>query len=161
MIIGEKNKFAIEVSVSNNNWGNARLWFDNNVLGTFDEEIPLKGYLLSGLNRISLSKQIDMDLSHMQKNTIFEVLIQRLNDSSDSFIHDYLINDFGTFCDDFIIFSFLSKEKLHIIWKLTSNDTPFKDLNNMNLEIKHYTTTLEKFNDNVHELKRRLDNIIG
>ena len=74
-------------------------------LGTIEDEIPIKGYLIDGLEQILNSKKIDFNINDMNHVKVYSSLIKRLDNIDDNDIHEYLIN-LGTFCDDFTVFSF-------------------------------------------------------
>ncbi|QYS87096.1 hypothetical protein JJC03_03780 [Flavobacterium oreochromis] len=147
-LIGNKEEFAVQYEITDKqNWmGYSKVWFGDNPIGTDEDIIYIKGYLIKGLEKIGNSYDIDMDYDY-EKETLFKKLEQRLKNSNDDQIRKYLVI-FGTFCDDFTIFSFLIEDEINIIWKLNSNDTPFTDLSNLDLSVNHFkikkTSYLEK-----------------
>ena len=162
-IIGLKEQFTVEYKIVDHKrlMGYSKIWFGINSLGTIEDLIYIDGYLIKGLQKIANSIYIDMDVES-DKNMLFNKLNARLNDLNDNEIRKYL-KIFGTFCDDFTLFSFLIKNEINIIWKLNSNNTLFSDLNSQNLEVNHfkidknlYTNILEEIKENIKSNKPEL-----
>jgi|GEM_PF-5811466 len=89
-----------------------------------------------GLNSIYESHEIDIPVL-LDKDEMFLRLDTRLNDSNDDGIYLYL-KSFATMTDDFTIFAFLYEDDIHILWKLTNNDTPFSDLNELDANVINF-----------------------
>lgn len=137
-IIGKKKQFAVEYEIidSKSLMGFAKIWFGGNSIGTNEDLIFLKGYLINGLEQIGNSNRIDASIN-LQKEDVYMTFKNRLSNSNDYEIHKYLIS-LGTFTDDFTIFSFLFENEINIIWKLNSNNTIFSDLNTQSMEINYF-----------------------
>lgn len=135
--------------------GYAKIWFGSNFLGTEEDYIYLDGYLLEGLRSISFSPEIDMLVVSDEKE-MFRKLIKRLNDLDDNNIYRYVRN-FGTMTDDFLIFSFMYENNIHIMWKLINNDTPFFDLNTLDTNIVNsYKIGREEYINNLKSIENKL-----
>ncbi len=150
ILIGDKSNFGIEIRKTKKCMGYAKIWLGGNSIGTFQDEIHIKGYLVEGLRQIAKVPILNFNKDLTNKTDIYYTLKKRLEDENDNNIHDYLI-DFGTFCDDFTIFSFRSEDKIHVLWKLHNRETPFSDLNEMsndvfdfNIDFKSYGLSLRK-----------------
>lgn len=137
-IIGKKKQFAVEYEIidSKSLMGFAKIWFGGNSIGTNEDLIFLKGYLINGLEQIGNSNRIKASIN-LQKEDVYMTFKNRLSNSNDYEIHKYLIS-LGTFTDDFTIFSFLFENEINIIWKLNSNNTIFSDLNTQSMEINYF-----------------------
>lgn len=137
-IVGKKKQFAVEYEIidSKSLMGFAKIWFGENSIGTNEDLVFLKSYLIGGLEQIGNSNRIDISINP-KKEDIYMILKNRLSDSNDYEIHKYLMS-LGTFTDDFTIFSFLIENDINIIWKLNSNNTLFSDLNSQSMEVNHF-----------------------
>jgi hypothetical protein len=64
MIIGNKETFAVELTIDENNpkMGYAKLWLQNIFLGTNEDLIFLNGYLISLIDELITSKKINLKL---------------------------------------------------------------------------------------------------
>lgn len=144
ILIGKKNNFAIEFEITKNNMGYAKIWFGNNSLGTFEDEIYIKGYLIEGLLQIKDVPKIDLGTEFENKEKLFMYLKNRLSNVNDDDIHKYVIN-LGTFCDDFTVFAFKKNKETNILWKLNNTDTPFSDLNMEKIRINFYKINSDEF----------------
>ena len=67
MIIGNKETFAIELTINENNpkMGYGKLWLQNSFLGTSEDLIFLNGYLISLIDEIINSKEVTIILHRL------------------------------------------------------------------------------------------------
>jgi hypothetical protein len=138
-LIGNKEEFGIEFEIVDKykSMGYAKIWLGNNFLGTSEDLIYLKSYLFNGLKEIISSPKIEPNFVSSNNCKQFEGLLRGL-DNEDFSSEKYLVN-FGTFTDDFIVFSFLDKEnEINILWKLINQEPIFNDLKKSNKEICFY-----------------------
>ena len=108
MIIGNKETFAIELTINENNpkMGYGKLWLQNSFLGTSEDLIFLNGYLISLIDEIINSKEINFELENRNEIKIFEVLKSNSKKRSDFAIIG------STFTDDFEIYSYKKSDKI-------------------------------------------------
>jgi len=134
-LIGDKTIFAVEFQQydGDERMGYAKIWFGGKPLGT-NEDLIFKSYLIQGLEDLLLSTPL-VSNSEMNPKNLFHYLSININ-RTDSFRH--LGRSFGTFCDDFTIFSHSSGNDIHVLWKLHNASTPFSDLNKLSQDVHHF-----------------------
>ncbi|HFV9294362.1 TPA: hypothetical protein ACIAIE_004237 [Serratia fonticola] len=145
-MIGTKSTVGIEYDISDSNLftGYARLWFEDNSLGSLSELIYLDGYLVGGLMNIMKKVRLrPIFLGESQEET-FCKLNEALCISDDDFYDDekndlselarsYSVT-FGTLLDDFTIFSFKGEaDEGNILWEISS---PVENV--VHAELKNY-----------------------
>ncbi|TDO73493.1 hypothetical protein EV143_10585 [Flavobacterium chryseum] len=133
MIIGNKETFAVELTIDENNpkMGYAKLWLQNIFLGTNEDLIYLNGYLIYLIDELLNSKKINLEVEKLTKIEIFNLLKSSLKKRS-----DYAIIG-STFTDDFEIYSYSKNDDLFVLWKLNGhNDIIFSDLEKYGNEIQ-------------------------
>ncbi|UUF15513.1 MULTISPECIES: hypothetical protein [Flavobacterium] len=157
-IAGDKNIFAVEYEIINfeNLMGFSKIWLGGNSIGTIEDLIYMDGYLLNGLREISNSKTIS-DFIIEDQNLLFDLLVEKLENETDDNTYKYLIS-FGTFCDDFIIFSFLNNNQIHVLWKLLSNKTIFTDLNNQSKKVNYFKIKKDLYDKRLKEIETEILN---
>jgi hypothetical protein len=132
MILGEKNKFAVEYSHADgypNDMGYGRIWIDNEFIGTYLDLIFLGGYLLGTLNEFKIKKELRDDLRHLTKDQLFNLLSSGEYEYSDN----YLVSG-STFTDDFNIWAYRLEDLTFILWKVLRTDL-FDDLKKYKQEV--------------------------
>lgn len=156
-IIGNKDFFAVEYQIVNEEemLGHAKVWFGNNFFGTSYDLIYLHSYLLAGLSRIENSYELDID-ERQPKEILFEQLTSRLEDIDDNDIHQYLIT-FGTFTDDFTIFSFSKGEDIYVIWKLTNKNSIFPDLVNVTDAVNFFMLPKKRYSEYLYNIRQEFN----
>ncbi|MFD2601672.1 hypothetical protein [Flavobacterium suzhouense] len=139
-IYGDKNIFAVEYKITDKQklLGFAKIWFGGYSLGTNEDLIYLKGYLLAGLEDIANSEANDFQFTP-NKTSLFKFLLESYKDQNNAEHLKYSIRSFATFCDDFYIFSFCFNDRIYILWKLRNAKTPFFDLNNQSERINMFS----------------------
>jgi len=150
-IIGNKEEFAIEYKIQDKELytGYAKIWFNNNSIGTFEDLIYLKSYLFNGLEDILNSIEFDFNQKEDNIEKTFKYLYKNLeNRDNDLNTYKYTCS-FGTFCDDYMIFSYKYHTDIYILWRVLSKKTIFSDININDKKI-HYA----KFNETI--LKEKL-----
>jgi len=145
-LVGNKGNFAVEFEIVDFDrlMGYSKIWFGNNFIGTSEDLIYLESYLLIGLEKIGNAAVHKIDLVYNSEEDLYNYFNNRLLNSNDNGAHKYLVY-FGSFCDDFTVFSFLQDNMINIIWRLHNNITPFKDLKNQNTSIKSFKIKKEKY----------------
>ncbi|ANI30567.1 hypothetical protein PL78_12115 [Yersinia entomophaga] len=132
-MIGTKSTVGIEYDISDSKlfMGYARLWFEGNSLGALSELIYLDGYLVGGLMDIMKKERLQPILGGESQEAIFCKLNEALCISDDDFYDDekndlsdlarsYSVS-FGTFLDDFTVFSFRDESgEGNILWQISS-----------------------------------------
>jgi hypothetical protein len=138
MIIGNKETFAIELTINENNpkMGYGKLWLQNSFLGTSEDLIFLNGYLISLIDEIINSKEINFELENRNEIKIFEVLKSNLKKRS-----IYAIIG-STFTDDFEIYSYKKNDNIIVLWKLHDREMIFNDLKKYSKEIQFASVSL-------------------
>ncbi|MCO6148485.1 hypothetical protein NHE85_10390 [Flavobacterium sp. NRK1] len=134
--------------------GYSKIWLGSQSLGTSEDLIYLRGYLAAGLQEIANSSELNIKL--MNKEDLYKFFIAKINNSHNPEQLKYSIRSFGTFCDDFIIFSFIYDDEINIVWKLLSNNTPFLDLNNQSLRINYFKISKNEYFKVLNELINRI-----
>jgi hypothetical protein len=145
-IIGDKSTFAIEYEITDINelMGNARIWFNDEYIGSKKELIYLKSYLLDNLKQISRKQNLDMLIGDDIIET-FNKLKKRLDNLDDSEIRKYLVS-FGTLSDDYLIFSFMTADNyICVLWKLVGEYPYFDDINYNDRKIKFIKILKDKY----------------
>lgn len=154
-LIGSKEEFGIEFEIVDKSKliGYAKIWLGNNFLGTSEDLIYLKSYLFNGFKEILSSPKIHSNYVSNNNAKLFEELLEGLN-NEDFNSGKYLIN-FGTFTDDFIIFSFLDNEnEINIFWKIINPEPHFSDLEKVNKEICYYKIKREDFENDCFKFEK-------
>lgn len=153
--IGDKNVFAIEYYIDDSSslTGFAKIWFGGHSLGTSEDLIYLKGYLFTGLDEIKNSRTLDFEYVS-NKEQLYNFLYKRYTEKNNIENHKYSITSLGTFCDDFIIFSFVKDDDIYILWKLRNNKTPFFDLNNQSKRINFFNINKKDYTKILDEMKK-------
>jgi len=139
MIIGNKETFAIELTINENNpkMGYGKLWLQNSFLGTSEDLIFLNGYLISLIDEIINSKEINFELENINEIKIFEVLKSNSKKRSDFAIIG------STFTDDFEIYSYKKNDKIIVLWKLIHDkEMIFNELKKYSKEIQFASVLL-------------------
>jgi len=139
MIIGNKETFAIELTINENNpkMGYGKLWLQNSFLGTSEDLIFLNGYLISLIDEIINSKEINFELENRNEIKIFEVLKSNSKKRSDFAIIG------STFTDDFEIYSYKKNDKIIVLWKLIHDkEMIFNELKKYSKEIQFASVLL-------------------
>lgn len=153
VLIGNKKEFAIEFKQSEEDerLGYAKIWFGGNSLGT-NEDLIYKSYLIQGLEDIGQSK------TYIPSNLNPQDLYLQLKSSlQDEKVFRFLIGSFGTFCDDYTIFSFIDGNTINILWRLENTNTPFNDLNNLSQEVHHFTIDKNLYSEQVSAIAKELN----
>jgi hypothetical protein len=114
----------------------------------------LKSYIFEGLRKICNSKILVNNITD-DKNQFYEILLNRLEDDRDDDIYEYLV-PFGTFCDDFTIFSFLKNDEINILWKLNSTKTPFSDLNKQSTKVNYFKIEKDIYREKLNEIEMEI-----
>ncbi len=149
MIIGNKEIFAVEFKTENDNpkMGYAKLWIQNNFLGTIEDLIFLHGYLIGLLDQILRSKPIPFEIENKTKKDIFQLV-----KSTDDQRSDYALIG-STFVDDFETYSFENNKTIFIIWKLrTDQEMIFEELKNYSTDV-HFASVSKT---DVEKVKEKL-----
>jgi hypothetical protein len=139
MIIGNKETFAVELIINENNpkMGYGKLWLQNSFLGTSEDLIYLNGYLISLIDEIINSKYINFELENKNEIEIFEVLKSKSKKRS-----DYAIIG-STFTDDFEIYSYKKDDSIIVLWKLMQEkEMIFNELKKYSTEIQFATVSI-------------------
>lgn len=139
MIIGNKETFAVELIIDENNskMGYGKLWLQNSFLGTSEDLIYLNGYLISLIDEIINSKEINFELENRNEIKIFEVLKSNSKKRS-----DYAVIG-STFTDDFEIYSYKKDDNIIVLWKLMhEKEMIFNELKKYSKEIQFATVPL-------------------
>ncbi|KFF05621.1 hypothetical protein [Flavobacterium reichenbachii] len=139
MIIGNKETFAVELIANENNpkMGYGKLWLQNSFLGTSEDLIYLNGYLISLIDEIINSKEINFELENRNEIEIFEVLKSKSKKRS-----DYAVIG-STFTDDFEIYSYKKDDSIIVLWKLMhEKEMIFNELKKYSKEIQFATVPL-------------------
>lgn len=157
LLIGEKEKFGIELIIDSQNengvyLGYAKLWLGGNFLGTIEDYIFIKGYLSNVLVRMQFAKTLD-DTNFKDPAEVFDHLLQRLH-NLDIEADSYRFS-FGTMSDDFLIFAYKRGDDLVIIWKM-DRDSQFSDLKNYGNEVHQYRVKQSEFSEHVNFLAKLL-----
>lgn len=129
MTIGDTRYFAVEYNFSPDHakeMGFGKIWIENNFIGTSEDLIYLRGYLLKTLHHIQQAEAFPIGVN-IDKVELFYILDNQLN-------WDYRIPS-TTFIDDFSIFCFKNDSYTYFIWRLTRN-TDFTDLIDYPKDIK-------------------------
>lgn len=158
-IVGKKNVFTVEYEILDKNQliGYSKIFFKNIPLGTSEDLIFIKGYLINGLEAISNSFYLDIKMEEFNKENVFNYLNDRLSNLEDDDVYKYLIS-LGTFCDDYTVFSFFNNDSIHVLWRLNSNDTPFSDLKRLPIEVNYFELKKISFLKVLQKIKREILN---
>lgn len=163
-IIGTKEKLGIEFSILDhkNLTGNARIWMGNAFLGTKEDVIFLKGYLLNGLGELRNAKAIYSPIfqtfSNYKLKNIFYYLKHNLDCKKDAInTYPYLIH-FGTFTDDYIVFAFSYENSIYVLWKIINKDSIFKDIQVSKKGVHLFKTSKEELQAVISQLEIFLEN---
>lgn len=154
MVIGNKETFAVELMIDENNtkMGYGKLWLQNIFLGTNQDLIYLNGYLISLINELLNSGQINYEVENLNKNEIFKLL-----KSSSKKRSNYMIIG-STFTDDFEIYSYKENDSIVVIWKLTAKkEIIFEELKNYSQEIQLASVLLRE----IETVKKKILEIIN
>ncbi|MGV9004117.1 hypothetical protein [Flavobacterium sp.] len=156
-IVGKKNVFTVEYEIVDKNQliGYSKIFFNNIPLGTSEDLIFIKGYLINGLEAISNSFYLDIKMEEFNKENVFNYLNDRLSNLEDYGIHKYLIS-LGTFCDDYTVFSFFNNDSIYVLWRLNSNETPFSDLKRLTIEVNYFELKKISFLRVLQKIKREI-----
>lgn len=121
-LFGEKSFFAVEYKIENKEltYGFARIWFKNEFIGTNEDIIPIKGYVVTGLKDLLNVPFLSPKILKNSRN-IYEYFESRINLVYDEDIDKHQVS-FGTFCDNFLIFAFRMEDEITVTWKLISNN---------------------------------------
>lgn len=136
MIIGNKEIFAVEFYVDENNpsMGYGKLWIQNMFLGTKEDLIFLNGYLIKLLDEIIDSKLINFDINKRDSEELFNLVKSTQKKRS-----EYVVIG-STFTDDFEMYSFEKESTIYLLWKLRNeNEMIFDELKKYSTEI-HYVS---------------------
>lgn len=139
-IIGNKEEFAIEYKILDKELytGYAKIWFNNNSIGTFEDLIYLKSYLFNGLEEILNSVEFDLINKENEIKKTFMYLYENL-DNLDNDLNTYKYTcSFGTFCDDYLIFSYKQENHIFILWKILSKKTIFNDIDISDKQVHYF-----------------------
>ena len=98
--------------------------------GTIDDLIYFDGYLISLLDELINAKTIEFEFNLKSRSELFEVF------ENHSSREEYFISG-STFTDDFMAYAFEKDKKIHLIWKLrTDQESIFSDLIDYGTEVK-------------------------
>ncbi|MAB47726.1 MAG: hypothetical protein CMC05_03760 [Flavobacteriaceae bacterium] len=140
MIVGNKKSFAVEFTQSESNpkMGYGKVWIQNEFYGTKEDLIYFQGYLISLLDELINTKEIDFEFEKLSDSELFECFENKPNRD------DYLIRG-ATFTDDFIAYGFEKNGDVNLIWKIRNDkEILFSDLIDYETEIKFcHTEKLE------------------
>ncbi len=163
-IIGDKAKIAIEYKIIDKNQfvGYSRIWLNNNFIGTIEDLIFFKGYLFKGLDYLLNSNEIDSCVFNVFSNydlkKIYYYFVKNLNNNSPKWNSYKYMNSFGTFTDDFLIFSFRHEEYIYIIWKITNTRSNFNDINIAKKNINFFKVNREELKEKIELIKENIKN---
>lgn len=177
---GNKIQIAIEYQIESKEMGYAKLWFNNQPLGSIEDLIYWESYLLQGLNQI---KQVNPILSFYNledPSHLFSTLVNQLSVEGEKNSFQYLIS-LGTFCDDFTVFAFKEDHEIHLLWKLNYKEEEyvptesvekmdlkalwesnhieppiFSDIDSKDQTVKHFKISIVEFNRFVNEFEMHL-----
>ena len=148
MIIGNKNKFAVELEFSNRDkkMGYGKLWIQNEYFGTIEDLIYLEGYLIGVIEELLKAPKANLAVNN--KNELWKHL-QFENKDNDDF------NIFGsTFTDDFEGYRFEIDHKIFLVWRLITNDDYiFKELESYGTDIRVCSVEKEEIKAVLKEVK--------
>lgn len=154
IFIGTKDLFGIELDIDAKDQngvyhGYARLWFEGDFLGTFEDHIFLKSYLSNQLLKILNAPEFD-DSKFNSSEEKFKYFMQRDEDINDEEVDKFKFN-FGTMSDCFSIRAYRRCDELIILWKLwrTQKDIPFMDLKNYGNEVHEHRIQFSEFSKHV------------
>ena len=139
MIIGNKETFAVELTINENNpkMSYGKLWLQNSFLGTSEDLIFLNGYLISLIDEIINSKEINFELENRNEIKFFDGLKSNSKKRSDFAIIG------STFTDDFEIYSYKKNDKIIVLWKLIHDkEMIFNELKKYSKEIQFASVLL-------------------
>lgn len=164
-LIGEKNNFAIEFKIVDkvNLMGYAKIWMSNKFLGSNEDLIFLRGYLLNGMIQILNSKQIDdcvfkTFLNYKLKNIFYYLKYNLDNDNESNNTYCYYVN-LGTFTDDYNVFSFFHDDYVYIVWKIINKNSNFNDVFQDKKGVNLFKIHNKELEIMVKELEGELNNI--
>jgi hypothetical protein len=146
MIIGDRNNFAVEFSFSEDypkDMGFGKIWIKGKFIGTGEDLIYLKGYLLRTLHEFKkpvLSERV----SDLNKNQLFEWL-----EKSDDWT--YRVSS-TTFIDNFLIFCYQKEESTYLLWKLIQ-DSSFNDLNSYSKDVQLESVKTEIVEEVINDIE--------
>jgi hypothetical protein len=118
MIIGKKEKFAVELEISNRAeyvMGYVQIWLNNQFVGSREEEVMLSSFVAS-LARIATKDDIccdDFSLGDFKKE-------YQLIQNGDS-VHDDCLGGLGEAFDDFEVFFYRRNGMVRFFWRLHEN----------------------------------------
>ena len=148
MIIGNKNKFAVELEFSNRDkkMGYGKLWIQNEYFGTIEDLIYLDGYLIGVIEELLKAPKVNLAVnnkSELWKHLQFE------NKDNDDF------NIFGsTFTDDFEGYRFEVDHRIFLVWRLITNEEHvFKELKSYGTDIRVCSVEKEEIKAVLKEVK--------
>tara|TARA_Y100001934_G_C11574395_1_gene415936 strand:+ start:100 stop:357 length:258 start_codon:yes stop_codon:yes gene_type:complete len=74
MIVGNKKSFAVEFTQSESNpkMGYGKVWIQNEFYGTKEDLIYFQGYLISLLDELINTKEIDFEFEKLSDSELFE-----------------------------------------------------------------------------------------
>jgi hypothetical protein len=158
-LIGDKNSFAIEFSVTDkkNFMGYAKLWLDGNLLGSPRDLIYFNGYLFNLLDQFCCSKILDENFHHTSIFQTYRLLKKYTYEIEDDIYNASRYSSTGsTFTDDYYIFSYLENGIINILWKVRKNAF-FEDLKKMRQGLFHFSMKKSEFCLLVSEYKRYIN----
>jgi len=138
-LIGDKKSMAIEYRVANpaSLTAHARLWFENQQLGSFEDVIYMNGYLLGCLRDLARKPYLVSRYQNKDAQLLFNILDQELGSWNEDDGHDFseearpYFLTCGTLFDCYSVFAHrLDDTYGRIMWKITCDEQamPFEDL---------------------------------
>lgn len=152
MIVGNKKYFAVEFTQSKSDpkMGYGKIWIQNEFYGTNEDLIYFYGYLISLLDELINTKEIDFEFKKLSESELFERFEKKQNRDN------YLIRG-STFTDDFIAYGFKKNETINLIWKMWNDkEIMFSDLNNYGTKVKFCYTEKAEIENIKNELLKNL-----
>ncbi|GEN67719.1 hypothetical protein [Chryseobacterium rhizosphaerae] len=158
-IIDDKSKIAVEyLKTKEKGYGYARIFIENKIVGSKEDLIPYVSYLSSGLNQIinseTISKCVFETFNSFNLKNIYYYLKANL-DSENMNTYKYHIS-FGTFTDDYLIFSFKYEDKIYIVWKVVNRNTIFSDIANLKKNINIFSERYDIMENAIQNILERV-----
>jgi len=157
-IIDNKSKITVEYLPSEQKgYGYARIFLENKILGSIEDLIPYVSYVSSGLRQIINSEVISNCVfdSFSLKNIYYYLKANLENENEIKNTYKYLIN-FGTFTDDYLIFSFKHQDRIYIVWRLINRKTIFSDIANLKKEINIYSERIDIMENAIENIIKQI-----
>lgn len=150
LFIGSKTDIGIEVNIdaqisANSYLGYARLWLGGKFIGTIEENIYIKEYLITQLMKMADAPFFD-DTSLSDSESKYRYFEKRKKNIDDNDVDAYRFN-FGTLSDDFLIWAYRNCSDIIIIWKLIRNkdEINYSDLANYGNEVNEFRIKHSEF----------------